>query len=242
LDGDPEFAEEPGYAHCMVEVYAQTGDEYLAGHDLPSTTVTPSEDGTLALKGDEWRGLVRLLAEESGVYAFTIEGGCFFFTHEYTGSGAVFEGEYHTPESLTDVPSIGPDFSAWMDEFYQNGYYARLKANEPVFVPIYLSWPEKSASVRISLARLPEIEIALGETIEITQPSALRIKGYDTSKAWARPDDWADDNLAGCYILTGTDYDHYSEHDRNFHPAVLDGHVIVPKAGKTATVTLRLGE
>jgi len=135
---DPHYDHTGGpydYAHCMVEVYAQTGDEYLAENDVPHMTVTPGGEGTLALEGDDWRGLVKFLAEESGTYAFTFDGDCRYSTSDYTGSGAVFEG------------SLGSR---------KEGGYVRLNANEPVFVPFYRSWPADSATLRISLTRTPE--------------------------------------------------------------------------------------
>jgi len=142
-----QYGEPYDLTHCMVEVYAQTGDEYLAQHGVPNTTVTPSEDGTLDLNGDDRRGLVRFLAEESGTYLFTFDGDCFYFTHEYTGSGAVFEG------------SLG---------FRKEGGYVRLNANEPVFVPFYRRWFADNVSLRISLTRIPDdkaakITLRLGE-------------------------------------------------------------------------------
>ena len=136
---DPGFADEIDLAYCMVEVYAQTGDEYLAESNVPRTTVTPGGEGTLDLEGDNWRGLVRFLAEESGVYLFTFDGDCFYFAHEYTGSGAVFEG------------NLG---------FRKEGGYVQLNANEPVFVPFYRRWFADSASLRITLTRIPDDKAA----------------------------------------------------------------------------------
>ena len=132
-ESDPHAAD---FVSCMVEVYAQTGDEYLAQYEVNNVTVTPSEDVIFTPKGMglEVKSLVKLLAEESGTYELKIEGGhCLFFDYLYTGSGALLEHEIRS----------------------NSGYaYAQLNANEPLFAPVYPF--EDNATLRISLTRLPE--------------------------------------------------------------------------------------
>ena len=244
----------PGYpsdAFCMVEVYAQTPEEYLAEHDTPFVTVTESSEGTAFLEqyGD---CLAKLLVEESGTYALTIDGACAFDESAYIGGGVLFHGLHRTETADYDPGASlermrNPDYEPVQETEYVC-YYARLNAGEPMFLHILGTWDEGGSNLRASMERLPEVTIALGETVTVAQPTVLRIKDYDESKAW--PDEWQDYDAVrtGRYILAGEDCYHRNVHDwvlgfvrREGWPA-WDGHVIIPHEGKAAEITLRLGE
>ena len=247
---DPRFDDKPDLAHCLVEVYAQTGDEYLAANDVPHTTVTPSEDGILAL--EEWRdGIIRFLAEEDGTYEITIDSHCTFSALEYTGNGLMFKG---LEGVLDGMDFVGIDLSALMEGLGDifgtlpqktegQSIYARLNAGEPLFLKAYSFGRDESTPLHITMARLPDVWIALGEAITVTEPSALHIRDFDSTKAKARAFDsgvFPD----GFYVLEGTNHDHYNLYDMNLsaapHP-VWEGHVIVPREG-SAAITLTLSE
>jgi len=271
-DGDPHYdihgdsqAIRARLAHCMVEVCVQTGDEYIAEHSPPNITVTPSEAGTLAMQGRD-RGIIRLLAQESGTYLLRLESEHRTFTVDYSGGGALFSGRSLLPgiriPDFANRPTDADELEAWLGEndigsMLKNidfsSYapdnsvqYARLNANEPMFLR-FVWWQDWSISASI-VKRLPEAEISLGETITITEPTVLYIKDFDSAKAQAMAYEALDGRRTfpeGYYVLAGEGYEHYNLNDPNTAPgsphAVWQGHVIVPK-GESAAVTLQMSK
>ena len=232
-----------GLAYCMVEVYAQTAQEYMAENKPSFAAVTETNDAKLSLKRGE-SGLIQLSAKENGMYLLQIDGDYRFNKQEYDGSGVFIIGRPYTNEK---------DRS---NSYYD--YYVRLNPNEPMYVQVK-ALKDRKASLRASMTRLPEVTIAVGETVTITQPVSLRIKDYDSEKVWndTSKDLWQELYWDGCYLLSGKDYSQYAYYmldayeirffdmpygffTEHLQPACND-QVIVPEEGKTATVTLRLG-
>ena len=120
----------PNIGYCMVEVYAQTAEEYIAERKPPVTTVTESREGKLSLRKGK-RCLVKLLAKESGTYLLQVGGDCRLDTEVYTGSGSLFYGE--------------------------DGCYAQLNANEPLYLRVE-AMGRGHSSLQASLTRVPEDE------------------------------------------------------------------------------------
>ena len=154
-EGEWEFAHDPeevevgsaNLGYCMVEVYAQTAEEYVAEHKPPMATVTESSDGKLLLKKNE-RGLIQLLVKESGTYLLQIggeyrpiSGYLWLKDWDYIGSGVLFCGE--------PLPDTN-------DPYYD--YYVQLNANEPMYIGVR-ALDESSTSLDISLTRVPENEV-----------------------------------------------------------------------------------
>jgi len=128
----------------MVEVYAQTAEEYIAERKPPHTIVTEDSDGILSLKKNE-SGLIQLLAKEGGRYLLQIEGGCHINAKDYTGSGILIPGEGFRREVISDTV------------YYYNSVYAQLNANEPLYLRVQ-AFESINASLSISLTRVPESE------------------------------------------------------------------------------------
>ena len=132
-----------GIAYCMVEVYAQTGDEYISEHNLPFALVTESSGGDVTTQWEESKresvGLIKLLAEKSGTYEIKIDGG-FVREEAYCGSGA-FKNEY-------DYENV-----KWV-------HYAQLNANEPMFLAVAASIISR---VHVSMTRVPDGEVSWEE-------------------------------------------------------------------------------
>ncbi len=256
LRRNPEETEEDvDLPYCMVEVYAQTLEEYLEKSKPPTATATDAKEGSLKLKKGE-SGIVQLSVRESGTYMLHIDGNYSLNVDVVTGSGVMFEGESHRNGNN-----------------YYFDYYAQLAANKPMYVRIDLAHDKSSASLKITLTRIPETAIGVGETATITERTALRIKDYDSGKTRNQlnkafyskgyMDMTASGKyIGGYYIFAGKGYEHYSaygtyglqEHvwlfvNRSFNAlkyeglhAALDGIVIIPQDGKAATVTLRLAD
>ena len=136
-------------AYCMVEVYAQTGDEYIAEHNLFYALVTESGGGEAP---EQWRsedgilahGLVKLLAQESGTYRIEVESGSFY--EKYAGCGAFKCVAERPPNS----------------EYYtETGYYAKLNANEPLFLNVGLQFENTPA--RVTMKRVPDGTVVFDE-------------------------------------------------------------------------------
>lgn len=129
-------------AYCMVDVYAQTGDEYIAEHKAPFALVTESSGGDVT---EHWvqdgrisYGILKLLVKESGAYAFDLE-------HGSIGSSAV----------KLDLEKLAEnDF-----DDSRPSYYAKLNANEPMFVGVCLQFSDMPAQVS-SLKRVPDGAVA----------------------------------------------------------------------------------
>ena len=135
--------EDTDVAYCMVEVYAQTGDEYIAEHNLPFVLVTESSGGDVITQKGEYGmeyGIIKLLAQESGTYLIEAEGGTLY--EKYAGNG----------EFKCDIKK-NPDGA--YDAAY-SAYYARLNANEPLFIKAY-------SSIHVSIKRVPDGTVAFDE-------------------------------------------------------------------------------
>ena len=139
-DGEWEFAHNPeeidvgssvNFGYCMVDVYVQTAEEYIAERKPPLARVTESNEGRLSLKKDE-SGLIQFLAKESGKYLLQIEGEYRLNVRDYTRSGALF--------------------------FEEGNFCAQLNANEPIYIGVR-ALDESSASLDISLTRVPDNEV-----------------------------------------------------------------------------------
>jgi len=123
--------DQPNLGYCMVEVYAQTAEEYIAERKPPHAIVTEDSSGELSLKKNE-SGLIQFLAEEGGTYRLKIESDFYLDFRNYMGSGSLFQ---------------------WED----GHFYAQLNANEPLYLRAQAL--ERSGSLRISLTRVPENEV-----------------------------------------------------------------------------------
>jgi len=235
-----------GFAYCMIEVYAQTAEEYMAEQKPSFVAVTEFNDGKLSLEKGE-SGLIQLSAKESGMYLLQIDGDYLFNNQEYDGSGVLFSGGSRG--------SVESDIAIFICD-----YYVQLNANESMYVQVK-ALDDRKASLRISMTRMPEVTIAVGETVTNTQPVSLRIKDYDIDKVWSDTSKnlWQEFYWDGCYLLSGKDYKQYAPlpysldayeiyffdmpyqvFTEHLQPA-WDGHIIIPEEGKSATVTLRLG-
>jgi len=132
--------EDVSVAYCMVEVYAQTGDEYIAEHNMPFALVTESNGGEVTKQwvssdGIMSYGLVKLLVEESGTYAIEVENGSI---HEYNGFGGF---KFVTRQGRFD-------------------FYAKLNANEPMFLKVVLSHGNPA---HVTMKRVPDGEVSWEE-------------------------------------------------------------------------------
>lgn len=151
---DVYAGEETEDVFCMVEVYAQTPEEYLAEHSPLLVTVTETEDGTLSLSTFE-DGLLRLLAEESGTYTFQAEGD--FIIHEWlcAGSGSISVLDYQLDDNHYSIPTL--DVFAPRSFYSIYDYSAQLVANEPLYLRVHGPYIGRINDVRISkLTRAPE--------------------------------------------------------------------------------------
>ena len=214
---NPEkIKEDIEFPYCMVDVYAQTPEEYIAERNHPFVTITDSGKDTLPLGKGE-KGLIKLQAKESGMYSLDIQGE-YHLKEEVVGSGKLLSG----------------------------GKYVQLNANKPMYLRVDATG-ERGASLSISLLRVPEAAIALGETIMITEPTVLRIKGKDAD---------------GNYILTGEKYERFENKGDGWEKiivlkaagaddsvgrleleplrAIQDGQLMIPCDGKPTAVTLRM--
>ena len=116
--------EDVGVAYCMVEVYAQTGDEYIAEHNVPFALVTESDASDVPMLREENSyspnyGIVKLLAKESGTYAIVINDGSLGYENY---DGAV----------IIDSEKLASDNYSMSNP----RYYAKLNANEPIFLRV----------------------------------------------------------------------------------------------------------
>ena len=144
---DPAFdslnPEDVGVAYCMVEVYAQTGDEYIAAHKAKYTLVTESKDGKLkthmGTDGLDSYGLVKLLAKGSGTFEIKIgDGGNLI--ESYCGSG-----EYKYVFDSADLTENS---------------YVKLNANEPMFLRAWTYSSIGGPALNVSMTRVPDDTIA----------------------------------------------------------------------------------
>jgi len=139
-----------GVAYCMVEVYAQTGDEYIAEHNVPYALVTESSDGDMppALWDENSRdqyGIVKLLAKESGIYAIVISDGSLGY-ESYGGAIKL---------DTVKLANDGYNMSNLR-------YYAKLNANEPMFLKVGFSFYSVPVHVS-SLTCVPDGTVAFDE-------------------------------------------------------------------------------
>lgn len=230
---------ETGVAYCMVDVYVQTLEEYLATHTALTTTITETKSGTIAFNKGE-NGIINLLSQEDGVYEVITKGKYDFDPdpelHECLGNGILLNGVVDNDLTMSQ-------------------YFAILKANEPLYLKFSVPDEMKKVSVQLSMTRLPEVEIAVGESIQIKQPVSLRIKDYDRKNDGSQ----RENQKEGDYIFAGEGYDHFSPNNNNFNYDTLylktdssfvcqktppihyayDGEVIVPHPGKASIVSLR---
>jgi hypothetical protein len=136
--------EDTDVAYCMVEVYAQTGDEYIAEHKAKYTLVTESSGGKVTTqKGRDSYGLIKLLVQESGAYEIKAEEDNFPGVESYAGSG-----EYKYVYEVSD-------------NFSEN-HYVKLNANEPMFLRVWL-YSIDGTNMRVSLTRVPDGEVSWEE-------------------------------------------------------------------------------
>ena len=126
-------------AFCMVEVYAQTPEEYLAEHSPPLVTATEIGGGTLSMKKYE-KGLIKLLAKESGTYTFQVEGK-FTLEEAYTaGSGTLAPTDYNSCNRyFTDE-----------NKYSVYDYSVQLTANEPLYLRAYGPYSDYSGHLQIT--------------------------------------------------------------------------------------------
>ena len=170
--------EESGYAYCMVDVYVQTLEEYAAEHGVQYTTLTEDMGEKQFSAGRD--NILQVTASDSGVYAIEMNGHFADRIYEtgYLGDGVLNTTPYY-PDETDKTKAI---------------YYAKLNANEPICFLLY-------GHATIALKRMPEVFIAPGETITVTEPVSLRIKDFDSEKAGMALDGTDTSHIDGYYTF-----------------------------------------